>query len=213
MKDSLFIHSRKALLAMGLVSALSLAACSGDDRAGQMSDDMAADAPKESENLGAAVSDTGITAKVKARLASDQRTQGKGVSVQTNNGVVTLSGQVATVDVSEAAEELARNVPDVKGIDNRIQAPSTIDELGDRAENAADQAGTAMSDAMITTKVKAKLAADDMVKAMDIDVDTESAEVSLSGTVASDTVRDRAVELAESVDGVASVDADGLMVK
>lgn len=178
-----------------------------------MSDDMAADAPKESENLGAAVSDTGITAKVKARLASDQRTQGKGVSVQTNNGVVTLSGQVATVDVSEAAEELARNVPDVKGIDNRIQAPSTIDELGDRAENAADQAGTAMSDAMITTKVKAKLAADDMVKAMDIDVDTESAEVSLSGTVASDTVRDRAVELAESVDGVASVDADGLMVK
>ena len=70
-----------------------------------------------------------------------------------------------------------------------------------------------MSDAMITTKVKAKLAADDMVKAMDIDVDTESAEVSLSGTVASDTVRDRAVELAESVDGVASVDADGLMVK
>jgi len=133
--------------------------------------------------------------------------------VQTNNGVVTLSGQVATVDVSEAAEELARNVPDVKGIDNQIQAPSTIDELGDRAENAADQAGTAMSDAMITTKVKAKLAADDMVKAMDIDVDTESAEVSLSGTVASDTVRDRAVELAESVDGVASVDADGLMVK
>lgn len=213
MKDSLFIHSRKALLAVGLVSALGLAACSGDDQAGQMSDDMAAEAPKESENLGAAVSDTGITAKLKARLASDRRTQGKGVSVETNNGVVTLSGQVADMEVSEAAEELARNVPDVKGIDNRIQAPSTMDELGDRAESAADQAGTALTDAMITTKVKTKLAADDRVKAMDIDVDTDSAQVSLSGTVDSDTVRDRAVELAESVEGVASVDAEGLMVK
>lgn len=65
--------------------------------------------------------------------------------------------------------------------------------------------GCAQSDAGITTKVKSKLAADDTVKAYQIDVDTKNKVVTLSGTVDSDSARDKAVELARGTEGVTDV--------
>ena len=61
------------------------------------------------------------------------------------------------------------------------------------------------TDAGITTAVKAKMAADDTVKAYQIDVDTARKAVTLTGTVDSATAKRRAVELARSTDGVTSV--------
>ena len=61
------------------------------------------------------------------------------------------------------------------------------------------------SDAGITTAVKAKLAADDVVKAYQIDVDTERKAVTLTGTVDSAQAKSRAVELARTTDGVTRV--------
>ena len=51
----------------------------------------------------------------------------------------------------------------------------------------------AQTDAGVTTKVKAKLAADDTVKAYQIDVDTQNKIVTLSGSVDSAAAKDRAV--------------------
>ena len=56
--------------------------------------------------------------------------------------------------------------------------------------------GCAQTDAGITTKVKSKLAADDTVKAYQIDVDTKEKVVTLSGNVDSAAAKDRAAELA-----------------
>jgi hyperosmotically inducible protein len=67
------------------------------------------------------------------------------------------------------------------------------------------------TDAGITTAVKSKLSADDVVKANDIDVDTTNKVVTLTGTVATPEERGRAVELARATDGVASV-VDNLRV-
>ena len=61
------------------------------------------------------------------------------------------------------------------------------------------------SDAGITTAVKSKLAADDTVKAYQIDVDTKSRVVTLNGKVDNALARTRAVELAKTTDGVADV--------
>lgn len=63
----------------------------------------------------------------------------------------------------------------------------------------------AQSDAGITTKVKSKLAADDTVKAYQIDVDTKDKVVTLSGNVDSPAAKDQAVALARSTEGVADV--------
>jgi osmotically-inducible protein OsmY len=69
----------------------------------------------------------------------------------------------------------------------------------------------AASDPGVTTAVKTKLAADDTVKAYQIDVDTNGGVVTLSGTVQSQAAKDRAVQLARETDGVSSVD-DRLVV-
>jgi hyperosmotically inducible periplasmic protein len=67
------------------------------------------------------------------------------------------------------------------------------------------------TDTGITTAVKAKLAADDEVKAYQINVDTESNIVTLSGTVDTAAAKTRAVELARATEGVKSV-TDRLVV-
>jgi len=63
-------------------------------------------------------------------------------------------------------------------------------------------------DAAITAKVKTKFAADEMVKAHDIDVDTLRGVVTLHGTVNSAAERDRAVSLARGTEGVVDVKSD-----
>jgi hyperosmotically inducible periplasmic protein len=63
----------------------------------------------------------------------------------------------------------------------------------------------AESDPGITTAVKAKLAADDAVKAYRIDVDTKDRVVTLTGAVDNSAARERAVQLARGTDGVNNV--------
>lgn len=61
------------------------------------------------------------------------------------------------------------------------------------------------TDAGITTAVKSKLAADDMVKAYQVDVDTANKIVTLSGDVETAAQKEHAVTIARNTDGVADV--------
>src|SRR5688572_1276621 len=45
-------------------------------------------------------------------------------------------------------------------------------KVGEKTATAADQARRALTDGTLTAKIKAKMALDDTVKALDIDVDT-----------------------------------------
>lgn len=69
-----------------------------------------------------------------------------------------------------------------------------------------------VDDGWITTKVKSKLAVAKNVKATDISVETKDGVVTLTGTVASASVKSHVVREAQSVKGVKSVDATGLTV-
>jgi hyperosmotically inducible protein len=70
----------------------------------------------------------------------------------------------------------------------------------------------AETDPGVTTAVKAKLAADDTVKAYRIDVDTKEKVVTLKGEVDTPGAKTRAVELAKGTAGVRDV-VDQLTVK
>lgn len=63
----------------------------------------------------------------------------------------------------------------------------------------------AQSDPAVATAVKSKLAADDTVKAYQIDVDTKDRIVTLSGTVETAAAKDQAVMIARQTDGVRDV--------
>ena len=65
--------------------------------------------------------------------------------------------------------------------------------------------GCAQSDPGITTNVKTKLMADDLVKARNIDVDTRERVVTLTGTVQSAEEEAKALQIARSTKGVVDV--------
>jgi hyperosmotically inducible protein len=85
-------------------------------------------------------------------------------------------------------------------------------QVGEKTAAAAEQARRALVDGSLTTKIKAKMALDDTVKALDIDIDTEGSTVTLSGVVATNAQRERALQLARETDGVTRV-VDRLRVR
>lgn len=92
------------------------------------------------------------------------------------------------------------------------QADRTADKIADTTSNATAKVATAADDTAITAKVKAALIAEPGLKSLDINVETKDATVTLSGTVASADLRDRAKQIASSTSGVKNV-VDNLVVK
>jgi hyperosmotically inducible protein len=78
-------------------------------------------------------------------------------------------------------------------------------ELGQEAAAAAAKVKETMTEAALTTKIKAKMALDESVSARAIDVSTTGSTVTLSGVVRSAAEHDRAVALARETNGIARV--------
>ena len=78
-------------------------------------------------------------------------------------------------------------------------------QVGEKTAVAANQARRALNDGAVTAKIKAKMALDDTVKALDVDVDTTGTTVTVSGVVASDAQRQRVLQLARETEGVQQV--------
>ena len=78
-------------------------------------------------------------------------------------------------------------------------------EMGEKVAIAAAKVKETAGEAALTSKIKAKMVLDDNIKARAIDVTTDGATVTLSGTVRSVDEHDRAVRLARETAGVAHV--------
>ena len=79
-------------------------------------------------------------------------------------------------------------------------------EIKADAQQMANQAGQALTDAGITTQINAALAADDELKALQINVDTKDGRVVLTGAAPNANAQQRATMLAQAVEGVMAVD-------
>jgi hypothetical protein len=80
---------------------------------------------RTNESPEAQVDDLQITTQLKARLASDIGASSvTNISVNSTNGVVTLSGQVDTADARAKAEAIAKSVPKVVRVVNNLQVVS-----------------------------------------------------------------------------------------
>ena len=72
------------------------------------------------------VDDLQIMAQVKTKLASDVGVSSvTNISVNSTNGVVTLSGQVNSPDVKSKAETVAKSVPKVVRVVDTLQVTPT----------------------------------------------------------------------------------------
>jgi hyperosmotically inducible periplasmic protein len=102
-----------------------------------------------------------------------------------------------------------------RATDNKVATQSgtaTTPATSADTTSKTERAGAAVDDTAITTKVKAAILAEPGLHSMDIGVDTNNAVVTLTGTVDSPPLKDRAKKVASSVSGVRSV-VDNLTAK
>jgi hyperosmotically inducible protein len=101
-------------------------------------------------------------------------------------------------------------IQETPGVDT-AKARETGAKIGETVATGAAQAEQALSEGAVTAKIKSKMALDDTVRALSIDVDTKGTVVTLSGRVNSEAERTRAVALARETAGVTAV-TDRLVV-
>jgi osmotically-inducible protein OsmY len=70
-----------------------------------------------------AIPDDSLRRTIIARFSCDNRTAYANLRVGVVNGIVHLAGVVSSIEIRIAAAELAGDVPGVRGVVNRIEAP------------------------------------------------------------------------------------------
>jgi hyperosmotically inducible protein len=158
--------------------------------------------------------DSGITASVKSKFATDDVVKARQIDVTTQNHVVALTGTVDSAATKARALEIARNTKGVDSvIDNLTVAEAAAPTSGtdvpppaaDVPQDKAKDTGDVISDATITATVKTKLLGDTKTPGLKIDVDTSNGVVTLSGDVATAAERTNAVKLTRETNGVKRV--------
>ncbi|WP_432322417.1 molecular chaperone OsmY [Yersinia enterocolitica] len=142
--------------------------------------------------------DSAATAKVKSALLEEKTLKSTDISVETNHGVVTLTGFVTSQAEAETAVDIAKNVEGVKSVSDKLHVKNQ------KSQSVSEYAG----DAATTSSIKAKLLADDIVPSRKIKVETTDGVVQLSGNVENKAQAERAESIAKAVNGVKSVKND-----
>ncbi|MBP2847325.1 molecular chaperone OsmY [Dickeya oryzae] len=140
--------------------------------------------------------DSTLTARVKGALLKDETLDSNDISVSTHDGVVTLSGFIASQEMATGAVKIATQTEGVKSVSDQLQVK---DDSGTQSMSAYAR------DLLTTSTIKAKLLADDIVPSRHIKVVTQSGVVLLTGQVANHVQAERAEAIVKAVSGVKSV--------
>jgi len=173
-----------------------------------------------------------LVTKIKAQFWDEDALDDSDIDVDAREGVVILRGRVASQTGKTRAVQVARDTEGVTRVDDRLtvgptdrgdggdvpardeadDATAERHEKADQSKGAARDsretvgtAGETVTDGWITAKVKGTFIGEDALDGSDIDVDTSDGIVTLTGTVASQAGRTRAVAMAKKIEGVKSV--------
>lgn len=161
-------------------------------------------------SYGEAIDDATITAAVKSKLAWSKYSYGLGTKVTTKYGRVSLTGTVDEAAAKDAATHIAAGTRGVVSVSNQLTVETPKSTASNTVKSAAAETTKVLADSWITTKVKSTFLYSTNVVGSDIEVTTNNGVVTLSGKVASGAERALAIELAQNVRGVKSVNATAL---
>jgi osmotically-inducible protein OsmY len=130
--------------------------------------------------------------KVMANLLTDRELKNNHIDVKVEGTTVTLKGKVDSDSERGRAAQLAQ----VEG----------IVVVHDQLEVGSQDVEEAVTDAAITTKLRAQFLVDDALRRANISVSTNNGVVTLKGAVRSTAVRAKAVDLASHSHGVKRVE-------
>jgi osmotically-inducible protein OsmY len=117
--------------------------------------------------------------------------QNDDVKIDSEDGVVTLTGNVESDSRRRLAEETAQDLSGVKSVNNRL--------------NVKEEAGDEMSDGWVSAKVKAALLFHRSVSGLNTDVFVKDGVVTLKGEADNIAQKDLTTQYASDVEGVKDV--------
>jgi osmotically-inducible protein OsmY len=159
---------------------------------------------------------TGVVATTALQGRALRLARVKGISRVENQIEVKAKDRTSRI---EAAGDATKSGLD-KGVDSTVSAAKKTTQavekgIGKSEEGAGKavdktaqgigKAGEKMTDASITTRVKARFSSDNLLQGSQINVQTTDHVVTLTGRVSSAAARDRSIELAQNLGGVQSV--------
>jgi osmotically-inducible protein OsmY len=160
---------------------------------------------------GTQVNDSWITTKIQGQYFTDRDVRARRIDVTTNNGVVTLRGEVENEQERRRATEIAQQTEGVRRVDDQLRMAGTAGttEAGAMPPDASGPARSAThgpDDEWITTKIQSRYFQDDVVRGTRVDVATQRGVVTLTGQVPSEQAKRRAEEIARETEGASRVE-------
>lgn len=144
-------------------------------------------------------SDSWVTMKVKSALLFHEHVSGTDTEVNTQNGVVTLSGNADSEAQKQLTGEYATDVEGVKDVRNNLTVSKP-------AKPAHEGMGAKVDDASITAQIKTTLLFHKSTHSLATKVVTKNGMVTLHGEAENAAERDLATKLAGDIKGVKHVD-------
>ena len=147
----------------------------------------------QDRSIGRAIDDTSAAGQVKARLMALDANAYLGMSVSAAEGTLLLSGTVPSAEHKAIAERVAWSVGGIDDVANEIEIGRNPGILRGGLDN------------FISAQVRAKFVADDHVKGVNYNIETQKGVVYLMGTARSEEELQRAAQQASMVRGVQRV--------
>ena len=160
--------------------------------------------------------DQELSSLIATKIANDKSLSPDAIKVKVEDGVVTLSGLVAK-DADKARAAAAARVPGVVRVENNLasrekatdKVKGTAGTVADATKKGAEKTKDALSktgenitDGWITSRIKTKFMADEVLQASSINVDTNEHVVTLKGAVPDEAARKKAIAIAKEMEGV-----------
>ena len=146
-----------------------------------------------------------LLARLRVALLEGLGTDGLRVQIGVNGDQVVLAGEVVERANVERAGELARAVPGVREVHNRLRAANGRPADEPPVARVVGKAEREVADAILQAKVKARLLDQLGRVGFSIDVEAKDGAVVLSGTVPDAERRRLAANIAGRTPGVSSV--------
>jgi len=152
------------------------------------------DQPDTTSSVGTEMDDSVISARVREALLASDDVKSFAIKVKTDHGQVVLSGFVNNQNQIDLSMKIAKETKGVKDVSNELSIKDNTTSKNDK-----------MGDDWVTSAVKTALLNDSVLKSFDISVVTRHGEVMLSGFVDNQAQSQHAIDVAQGVEGVNSV--------
>ena len=158
-----------------------------------------------SGNADAVLDDSTVTSRIQAKFFLDDGLKGRRIQVDTQNGVVTLRGEVASDNERAQALLLARTTEGAERVEDALTVNAGIDASTAAASSDVPTPSNA-DDEALTALVQSRLGDETSLNAATtITVTAKDGVLLLDGTATTAAAKQRAVTIARGTDGVVQV--------